>query len=371
MHKRTSRSMKPLFEIYINRAFLEKLESLSKDQTYLDFVNNFMRWYSNGQVIIDGFSDIVEYQDFLVKKKLLNDIFNQARFENFIPLLQNDQFYKTGSGFKLFLLEDVDTETLQAAYGFLFMELKSLSKKWGYHCTDTHREFITSNESFEGIDPQLYFKDWSQLGDSVGDSGNSLVLFDKYITQDISNQKLNDNLMPLLEHALKKSSRKACIEVLIICQLIRAKDLDSITVDDFIKIKNEIESCLIQKGISNCKVKFLLYPKAGQVSGLDQKDKEHDRYFFTNYFYVKRAAGLNIFKEKNKGFNDQSNLEIYSHLDYKRVQLKSIPSIQNIRRYVQSVNALSREKKQKLISKDKVIERLFSEDSSISNRLIN
>ncbi len=361
--------MQPLFEIYINRAFLEKLENTSEDQTYSDFVNNFMLKYSHGQVIIDGFFDFTEYQDFLVKKKFLNEIFNQARFENFTAQLQNDQFYKTGSGFKLFLLEDVDTEKLQTTYGFLFMELKSISKKWAYHCADGDSEFITSNEPIEGVDPQLYFKDWSQLGNSVGDSGNCLVLFDKYITGDISNQKLNDNLKPLLEHTLKKSSRKACIEILIICETIGTKDLDSVTVDDFIKIRSEVELYLKQKGIANCKIKFLLYPKAGKI-GLDQKDKEHDRYFFTNYFYVKRAAGLNIFKERNKGVNDQSNLEIYSHLNYKRVQLKSIPTIQNIRRYVKSVNSLTPEKKSKFVS-GKVIERRFSEDAVISNRLVN
>lgn len=127
---------------------------------------------------------------------------------------------------------------------------------------------------------------------------NSLVIFDKFLFEDKADQKVVNNLYPLIESVLKSNDK---MEIMIISEF---KD-EKIT-----QYYESLKKHLISKGFSNFKLNLVhhykaFYPK--KFEGL------HSRFILSNYVHIRSNDSFNFFKD-NGDFNNLVDIDIKLNL---------------------------------------------------------
>jgi hypothetical protein len=127
---------------------------------------------------------------------------------------------------------------------------------------------------------------------------NSLIIFDKFLFEDKTDQKIIKNLYPLLESVLKSNKK---MEIMIISEF---KDEKITQYYDSLKVH------LNSKGFSNFKLSLIhhykaFYPK--KFEGL------HSRFILSNYLHIRSNDSFNFFKD-NGDFNHLVDIDIKLNL---------------------------------------------------------
>ncbi len=152
------------------------------------------------------------------------------------------------------------------------------------------RRYIEDYEiEFDLSDMEKRFN-WRDIGFISETPFKSVVIDDSYILIDEKNQRLNDNLIPLLNEILKKKSSK--ISLTIFTEKIQNGDERKFQLSEIQCVQKRysyIESILSKSLGSLCIVKNSFF-----------KDKfdEHDRFLYTPFCLISIGKGFNLFPVK-------------------------------------------------------------------------
>ena len=194
---------------------------------------------------------------------------------------------KTRSPFKLFFLETEDVHV--TSHGYECINSSNLIKKWEKY-TLLNPNNIKKTTKDKSIPKGERLEKWEDLNDFKHPI-NSIVISDRYVLTDKTNQKIQDNLIPLLKVLLNDLNFKTTANIIILTDNINIK-IEALYnfINDKLKKELEINFCL----------SIVVYPP--------HIKPEHFRRIYTNYFCIKAENSLNVFKENNSYIDDNNNI---------------------------------------------------------------
>jgi hypothetical protein len=336
-------------EIVIDKGFLQSFFTFNSSERhkpiYDDFVQ-FIRKLEPGFTLVSNFSSLSELFEQATINPLLEIIIEKAPklelIEDFEQALKQQDYYENSCSLKLCLVEfsSKDCSTLENTFGYSFISGESMAYKWkSYFSKREDLERIISPDT--EIDADKRFDSWKTL-EQYKHPLNSVVIVDKYILSDKSNQPIDKNLKPLLINLLPKKKTAMQIDITIIAeQEERNQRKEPLK---FKAIFDDLEAFLNREFPENrinlSIVKFskdLLHklPKEGF--------RIHDRRIITNYFCFKTGIGFNLFDKKGRVEDSDSEMDVQFNLygyNYKRVNrlLKGYAAYTNIATEVYGTN---------------------------------
>ena len=265
-------------------------------QIYLEkgFIDEFIHLDLKNEFVIDFYEE-------LIKKSKGYELFTDFEEEDFHNLISinpfarfivgglvsvsyccsiNDFLRDKSSVHKILLVNNFEEDKgLDTTYEYI--SSADVIEKWKIYTPKrddlnlptTLDESLLASERFSSWDDLLRFK--HPLTD--------IHIYDNYLLVNGDNQRIKDNLIPLLVSLNKMSKNKKTIK--LFCFENQIMPFDERAIDEkFSDIKSWIEDA-----IGNCDV---------EVIRLSSKSKSrlHDRYIITNLFMIERGAGFNIFK---------------------------------------------------------------------------
>lgn len=189
-------------------------------------------------------------------------------------------------------LDDIDCNNLLEETGLLHFNLNTLKTCDFFDKILITRSFkVTKNTS---IPNENRFKSWNDITQYIKYC-NSLIIFDKYIYTDKSNQKLKNNLFKFIESLT----------------LINKKDIDLTIIsefnnDDIVKYYDITYAFFKSKGINNITLNLIHHSKAFYPRDFEGL---HSRFILTNYLHIFSSDSFNYFKDNGK-FNNLADIDI-------------------------------------------------------------
>lgn len=179
------------------------------------------------------------------------------------------------------------------------LSLKSIPKDWD-------RYFKLSNYTYKAGGPESDFNGWSSTSlDKL--PIEAIIIVDPYFLSDW--KKAEINLTEILNGLIGKRNPNNTFELsLFVKRDYNAKDFSQTKALNFSTLKTLVKS---------------LYPKMKFDLSLFYipESKMHDRYIFTNFYYIVSGAGFNIYNQNKKLSTQKSNnLDIHLITDLKSYQ---------------------------------------------------
>lgn len=275
--------------LILQKNFIEDLYIVSNDCPEYSSFESFLKEDLFGYELICDFNSIEEYELAskenpileLMMDKLISIEYNVDLEDEF----DNDEFYEKIGQHSIFLTKKSKEECdlLVNKRGSLFFSVDNISIKWNKYRNTMHPLIMKVTKDLDFPDEQK-LNSWSKIDDFCFPISN-VIIFDKYILGNKTNQKLEDNLFPILIQILKRNPVVNPIQISIICEFTR---------DSNIKERHKlVEAFLKSQNISNFKINLFhhdssFYPR--EFEGL------HSRIIMTNYFQLRCDDSLNFFK---------------------------------------------------------------------------
>lgn len=285
------------------KKFISDLISSPKCETMLDFIE-FLKNDFFGYDLICDFSNVDEYQSASIDNPLWELLLDKYNNIKFVPTLSNeikdDSFYTTIGEQNIFLTDHSlqVCDDLRLERGYIYMNVSNLSVHWenfknfhtaGVHFKITNSTLIPNNQKLDC---------WTKLNNFLSPL-TSLIFFDKYILEDKANQKMTDNLFPILDLVCRNSDRlKKPLNITIITELKSRSN-----IEDY---HSKINSYLHENNYSNVQLNIIKHNKAYYPANFEGL---HSRFILTNYFHFKCDGSFNFFKQNGK-INVDTDLRI-------------------------------------------------------------
>lgn len=261
----------------------------------IDNLYNFLSKELYGFNLIIDIASVEDYEKESLENpilELLLDRILEIRFiANLNENIEKDVFYENLSEFNLFFLSKSieECEKLIETRGYLYLCNDNIKEKWSIFdkCKEGVKLKVTKSQI---IPTELKFDCWTKL-EEFNFPSTAYVIFDRYILADKANQKMEKNLLPLLEQLFVKNQFKGKRYLTII-----AEELPN-------NIKLEIRHLYIskwffEKGI-NVDLNIIRYNKV-----FWKKEGLHSRRIFSNYLHIKSDDSFNYFKNNGLINND-------------------------------------------------------------------
>jgi|GEM_PF-2545761 len=265
------------------------------DECHSDLIQ-FLQNDTFGITLISDFESVTEFTAALQENPLWEILLDKYDKIKFNPNLNNDlkkeEFYQKLSEQNIFLtsLDYNECDALSKQRGYIYVSSNDIVKSWDRIKT------IRRNTSFKVTNDARFpstmkFDNWSKLNDFFLPV-TSIVIFDRYILGDKTNQKLKDNLFKILE--------KLCLNNL-------AKPLNLTIISDFdtddqiIQSYKKIEAFFVDTSITNIKLNILRHDKNKYPPDFEGL---HYRLILTNYLRIKCDDSFNFFKSNGRVNND-------------------------------------------------------------------
>lgn len=311
-------------EIVVDKGFLQSFFTYNSSHRhkaiYDDFVK-FVRKLQPGFTLVSNFDSLTEMIEFAEVNPLLEIIIEkQPKLEllqNFDQALKQRYYYKNGCCMKLCLVDFSTKEcsVLESAYGYSFISGESMAYKWKAFFSEREDDSrcITSSTTTPEM---LRFDSWSKL-DSYKHPIHSLLIVDGYILSDKSQQRIEQNLMPLLRILLPKKKTEFPVDITIITEeQPRASNFRAIQQNLIDYLKEELHE--LEFNISIIRFdRTILYKLSSEGFNI------HDRRIITNYFWIESGIGFNIMNDRGKVKNSDSFINYKFNLlghNYSRLQ---------------------------------------------------
>ena len=216
---------------------------------------------------------------------LLDKLLNITYLYDLENILINDKIkgYCNPRTIILCNLNDVDCNSRLGNSGLLYFNLNNLNKWEFFNDIIYSKSLKVSCDS--NIPNEYKFIEWSNITKFVKFC-NSVIIFDKYIFCDKSNQKIQDNLFLFLENLLQLNNRHFQITII--------SEFDK---DDIITHHQRTNSYLISKGITNFDLNLVHHTKALYPRNFEGL---HSRFILTNYLHILANDSFNFFKQKRR-----------------------------------------------------------------------
>lgn len=279
--------------------------------------------------LICDFKDIDEYQKASSENpiwELILDKIDKIVFDkNLQTKLDNDKFYKKIGEHNLFLTNlNKDTcQTLTDERGYLYFCTDNIKDNWNVfrQCKNSFKLKVTHSKL---IPDPIKLDTWEKI-EKFSHPLTSIVIFDKYILKDSSNQKMIDNICPLLEKILGKKPALKTINITVITELK--------TTEKFKEKHELISEWLKKKGIENFSLNIIKHHKRLYPSDFEGL---HSRFILTNCFHVSATDSFNFFKSNGKVNNDVDVIFNFSFRKENAFFYKK--ELNDLRRYVSSLS---------------------------------
>lgn len=240
-----------------------------------------------------------------------------------VESIGKNSFFEEQPPYTLFFIESGNDEQAILRAGYENINSFNLCEKWKIYCSvreDLKRKVTKDRD----VPKNLRFDSWTDLK-QFAHPVHSIFIFDRYILADKSNQRIMDNLLPLLKNLLNISSSSKPVEITIISQ---CDDL----MKEFKKLKDMLSMELkVPFHLNLYKHDKSYYPR--NFEGL------HFRRVFTNYFTLKPDDSFNFFK-RNGDVNNIAEISIlfsFNNADW--VMTKS--DLQHLKDYISEIERLS------------------------------
>jgi len=262
-------------------------------KNFLEFIKKYFRDYT----LITDFNNEREFILFSEENPLLElllDKFNQIQFVSDLSnILENKDLLKLSSKrtIVLSMLSDKICNDYLSSHGILFFNL-SLLKNW-----ELYSDIILSKSlkvtKDNAIPPKMRFVSFKCISRFFKHC-DSIVLFDKYVFSNKSNQLLINNLYVFIESILELNE---IIDIMIISEF---------KGNDITKQYYELKKYLDQKGYSKYNLNLVHHCKAFYPRNFEGL---HSRFILSNYIHVRSNDSFNFFKE-NGDFNNLADIDI-------------------------------------------------------------
>jgi hypothetical protein len=292
-------------ELYIEKEFL--------DNFYLEFdektasasqkiVATILKEYAEVEWFIDCKIDSIElleslkndnpyfharsiYSSPISVRSIKEHFFEKSKCEQTLIFAQNNEDW-------------FDTAELKGAICFSLNNYKTKIESIIYSC---HFKIDLSDQ----------FRGWEFLSNLKNIPFNKIMINDGYILADKSTQKIQDNLIPILQNIIGKNyQQKSELE-------IYTKDLNPLQPGTFEQIKDEADKKLrrLNSVFANYQLKIKI------ISNTLQKGKYdfHDRLLYLNFLIIDSPKGFNLMPYKKS--NSQITIEtIFDKYTYNRIK---------------------------------------------------
>jgi hypothetical protein len=275
---------------FIDDLFLTQDDNDTRKDLFEFLINDY-----SGYHLICNFKNEIEYQKALNENpiwEIIIDKFDTIDYKGIIDIEAECESKKNIHG--LFLLDITEEKciTLTDKFGHLIISNNTIEKNWN-NITSLRKGVRFKVTKSNEIPHNQKMDNWSKMIDYYNPI-NSLVIFDKYVLNDVSNQKMTKNILPFLELLLVDKKSVSPIDLTIITE---PKENSYCIIKRYDFIKNHLNS----KGITNFNLNIVkhykvFYPK--DFEGL------HSRFILTNYFHFKCDDSFNFFKNNGKVNND-------------------------------------------------------------------
>jgi len=288
--------MKPMF--ILQKEVVEDL-FIREDEfkSFLKFIKKKFRDYT----LITNFIDEDEFFKYSKENPLLEiliDKFDQIKFKNDLSTLITNKTILKKLSKRTIVLSDVNDSICNDYlnnYGCLFFNLNLLSD-WSLY------EDIIKSKSLKVTGDKKYpinlrfteFKDLTKYFQFC----NTLIIFDKYIFEDKTDQRLKNNLYKLLEEILTDKTK---MEITIISEFHE---------DEIIKHYDSLNEYLKLKKFNNYSINLIHHTKAFYPRKIE---KLHSRFILSNYIHIRSNDSFNFFKD-NGEFNNLGDIDIMFNL---------------------------------------------------------
>lgn len=163
------------------------------------------------------------------------------------------------------------------------------------------------------IDLSKSFTDWNFLNKFHFLDFNTVTISDRYILSDKDNQKIDDNLIPVLKSFF--SDKKAEIKIDIL-----TKELNAISSSDNHK-KEKAKKIItkLNRVFASSKAKFSII-----MNDFPSQFVMHDRSIATNFSLLECGEGFNLipFKASNSEIRSETIFDKYTYMRLKNIQQK-------------------------------------------------
>jgi len=223
-------------------------------------------------------------------------------------------------GFILFLTEQTteEEEKWSKLRGYEFISHNTIIHKWAKYSNYESLEWSLLNPN--SLDPELCFKDYSQLSFLKKFPLNSIVIVDNFILG--SKRKIKENLLSILDSLLINTIGKK-ISIIIVSKDRNILSGEIPSVQDKLKEAHAYIETSVQSKFPGLQIDLGII-KYNKSFGIDI----HDRRIYTNYMVISATAGFEVYRNNKRVYNDS---DIKSESVFKRFRRKtSIVQLANI-----------------------------------------
>ena len=276
---------------FVENLFICQNNSSAHEDLYSFILND----YSGYQLFCD-FHDMEEYQMAMKDNPIWELILDKFECIHYADSIKPDAICNNHSishGIFLVNADDEECKEWQNKYELIFVPFSGIELVWNDY-KEIRKGFQLKVTKSPIIPDRNKLDHWSKIR-TFFKPMKDVVIFDKYILGDKSNQKLVDNIFPLLENIMANRLSSFPYNITIITEKSQ--------YDNFcIKQRHQaICEYLNSKSITNYNLNIIKYKKdlgSGSIEGL------HSRFILSNYFHLKCDDSLNFFKSNGQINND-------------------------------------------------------------------
>ncbi|WP_024479276.1 hypothetical protein [Cellulophaga baltica] len=313
--------------LIVENEFIEDLFLTQNDNELRKDLYEFLNTDYSGYHLICNFKNQIEYENALNENpiwEIILDKFETIEYKKALKIELECKSQKNIHSLFLLNISKENSESLTSKFGHLIISNSNLEEKWApfYSLRKGVQYKITKSEM---IPDSIKMDNWSKMNQFYNPI-NSVIIFDKYVLNDSSNQKMVKNLFPLLELILVDKKNILPVNITIITE---PKEFGYCIKDRHKSIIKYLKT----KGITNFNLNIIKHYK--EFYPMDFEGL-HSRFILTNYFHFKSDDSFNYFKNNGKVNNDADirisfNLNKNNDCFYKK-------ELNDLRKYLSKIN---------------------------------
>jgi len=319
--------------IGISKDFIDNLFIESEKDEYTIDLLKYIKSEINDFKLICNLSSSLEYEKAMIDNplwELLLDKFDKIKFNiNLETEIFTDIFYDNLDEQNLFFvsIDETECERLTKERGYIYITSSNIPKTWNSIklIRDSGVFKVTTVSNFP---ENLKFNCWTKLENSILPI-TSIIIFDRYILCDKSNQKLSDNIFKLLKIICRNNELLKPITLTIITEFDNDNQL--------IMAHSKIIDFFKHNSITNTKLNIIRHDKNKYPIDFEGL---HYRLILTNNIRIKCDDSFNFFKPNGKVNND-ADLHITFNLSYPNHYFFE-KELKHIKRYVSKIENLDK-----------------------------
>lgn len=311
----------------LENEFIEQLFLNQSDNEIIKDFYEFILSDFTGYNLICDFNNTDEYEKAVSENpiwELILDKIDKIIFNSSLKTeIEHNDFYETIGEHNIFLTTHSEKKCsdLSNKKGYIYLSDENISTVWNDYTKDKRNNtFKVSNSDI--IPDELKFNCWSKLTD-FSKPLTSILIFDKYILNDISHQKMIHNIFPLFDNLLHNINKNKDITITIICE---PKNWN------IEQRQKQVNAFFVSKGFTNVTVNIIKHLKVFYPNNFEGL---HGRVIFTNYYHLRSDDSFNYFNKKR--INNDVDLKINFCLS-KTNKLFYMKELSDIKRYVSKLN---------------------------------